>query len=172
VLLPPAPADPEIAGARFAEHLKRYEQSGRSDELGITFTRLDALCVIAHLPAVRADGTSDPYLVKLGAEYYDAWPPTTAFVKAGNYEEAGPTSKWSPSFRAVPPWFQLHHDYQFVDGHRGQLVCFTFTAQYYMSPHSPGDDQVWQQGRHTLAATLSRLSDVLRPPYYLQPASG
>lgn len=166
----PAPADPESAAALLGDHLKRYWSSRRPGELGITVAKLDALHVIAQLPALRADGTRDTFFVKLGGEYYDAWPPTVAFVEPDAFAEAADQTRWFPKFRQTPSWFGLQASHQFTDGHIAQLVCFTFTAQYYMTSHGPRDDQVWQQGRHTVAATISRLIEILRAPYYECPA--
>jgi hypothetical protein len=45
------------------------------------------------------------------------------------------------------------------------------TAEYYMSNHSPTDEQRWTQGRHTVAATLSRLAELLSPPNYGGPSA-
>jgi hypothetical protein len=44
------------------------------------------------------------------------------------------------------------------------------TYEYYISGHSPAPGQRWQQGRHTLGATLTRVQDALTSAQYQGPA--
>ena len=165
----PTPADPEIAAATFEDHLGALWASGRPEKLGWGLRRLDPLSAVVELPAKRADGTIEPYHVRLGAEYYDAFPPTAAFVDPASLEDAAPGTRWLPSVNGLG-WFAIHPVYPFPDGASRQLVCFSFTAQYYMVDHSPPETAVWKQGRHTVAATLNRLAEVLLPPHYRGPS--
>jgi hypothetical protein len=114
--------------------------------------------------------------VKLGTEHYDVFPPTTMIVtpEAG-WPRARAGSPWWPQL-TPPSWFGLHDTYQYAaDGERpafeGQLVCFSMTAEYYISGHNPTENQKWVQGRHTVAATLTRLAEVLSPPHYGGPSA-
>lgn len=165
----PSPTDPEIAAATFESHLDDLWASGRPKRLGWGLRKLDPLHAVVELPAKRADGTVEPYHVKLGAEYYDAFPPAAAFVDPASLEEAAQGTRWFPSIDNTG-WFALHPTYPFPDGTSRQLVCFSFTAQYYMVSHMPPETAVWKQGRHTVAATLNRLAEVLQPPYYQGPS--
>lgn len=170
MLARPSPVDPEMASLTFLRDIDELWGSGRPEKLGWTLTRIDSLHVVVTIPARRAGGMSDLYYVRLGGEYYDSYPPTTSFVSPPTWELAAPGSLWLPR---VPshPWFGLHAAYQFPDGTQRQLVCFTFTAEYYMVDHSPPQSSVWQQGYHTLAATLHRLHEVLNSPYYKGPSN-
>lgn len=172
----PALADPEIAAATFKKHLDGIWDTsvpGRRDWRRIP---LEALHEVIVMPAVRADGTTDDYYVLLGAEYYDLWPPTAAFVVPKTWNEATPGSRWFPDIPNRPDWFALHSPYQFpeeyaLNGSRQrQLVCFSGTAHYYMVGHAPPDSAVWKQGERTVSMTLSRLQEVLQPPYYAKPS--
>lgn len=165
----PTTADPEIAAATFEGHLEDLWASERTRRLGWVLRKLDPLHAVVELPAERADGTVEPYYVKLGAEYYDAFPPAAAFVDPASLEEAAQGTRWLPSI-GNPGWFALHPTYPFPDGTSRQLVCFSFTAQYYMVSHMPPETAVWKQGRHTVAATLNRLAEVLQAPYYQRPS--
>lgn len=131
----------------------------------------------AGFTARQASGKTDHYFVLLGADYYDAYPPTVMFVRPGDigdWLEAKQGTVWYPTVKFPPqpaPWFQLHPAYQ-IEGYSQprQLVCFSFTAEYYMTNHSPTETQKWVQGRHTVAATLNRLQEVLLPPLYQVPS--
>lgn len=183
----PAVADPEIAAAVFADHLTRVQTGEQARSNGWAFTRLDPLHVVVTVSGKRQSGERDEYRVKLGAEYYDVYPPTTSFVcpprpATGNqparegWTEAPPGSRWLP---AVAPleWFAIHPAYSFPggvanarDGVPRQLVCCSMTFEYYISSHQPNAGQRWQQGRHTLGATLTRIQDALTSEQYQGPA--
>jgi hypothetical protein len=166
----PALADPEIAAATFQAHLDSLFARTRPQKLGWRRIDLDEMHVVVGLPATRPDGQRDDYYVRLGAEYYDEWPPTTAFVVPETWTEAAAESRWSPTIGPVP-WLALHHGYAYppqyaVDGQQNrQLVCFSGTAEYYMVNHSPTETQQWKRGPRTLAMTLYRLQEVLSDHY-------
>lgn len=166
----PAPADPEIAAAVFKQHLDELWASGRPDHLGWERIHLDDLHVVVKLPAKRTTGKTEPYYFRLGAEYYDVAPPTVAVVQPTGWTIASEPSRWFPRIEPKPLWFGLHSACDWPDGKKRQLVCFSFTAEYYMTNHSPKESERWQQGRHNVAATLFRLAEVLSPPYYKWPS--
>jgi hypothetical protein len=170
VLGVPVRTDPEVAAIKLAYDLELLWSTGRPTGMGWVqhaSATLGPLYTVVQLPAKRSDGGIDDYYVKIGAEYYDSFPPTVAFVQPETWVQAGPGSKWLPTIGAVP-WFGLHPNYNFPgEAAPRQLVCFTSTAEYYMVGHSPPESTVWQQGKHTVAATLYRLAEVLQPPYYL-----
>lgn len=162
-------ADPEIAAATFQLHLDKLWQSGRPEKMGWERRELDRMHTLVRLPATRPTGEVDHYLFRLGADYYDAAPPTVALVTDDGQTYAPQPSIWYPVIEN-PPWFGLHAAYQFPDAGQRQLVCFSFAAEYYLTNHSPNETERWQQGRHTVAATLFRLSEVLSPRYYRRPS--
>jgi hypothetical protein len=167
---PPSPVDPQIAAAVFKQHLDDLWAKERPHQLGWQRTRLDELHEVIMLPAKRKTGEIDPYYIRLGGEYYDAAPPTVAVVSPNDWAIASEPSRWFPKIDPKPPWFGLHSAYQWPDSTKRQLVCFTLSAEFYMTAHSPKESELWQQGRHTLAATLFRLSEVLSPSYYKYPS--
>ncbi|HZZ28986.1 MAG TPA: hypothetical protein VFE46_13375 [Pirellulales bacterium] len=110
------------------------------------------------------------YFLKLGAEYYDAAPPTATFVKPADWTDATDGSRWFPIIEDRPPWFGLHSAYDFPDGSKRQLICCSMVAQFYMTDHSPKDTEIWRQGRHTVAATLHRIAEMLGLIHYRRPS--
>jgi hypothetical protein len=164
----PTPTDPEIASATLIEHLDRLWATGRPERAGWLRWHWDPMHVIVRLPARRDDGCIDHYLVRLGATYYDAFPPTVAFVKDDGVSEARQGTSAFPNISGAS-WFGLHDAYEYPDKSKRQLVCFSVAAEYYWS-HDPGPDVRWQQGKHTAAATLNRLAELLAPPFYKGPS--
>ncbi|MDG4755720.1 hypothetical protein O7630_32760 [Micromonospora sp. WMMD718] len=177
----PALADAEIAAATFADHLARVEAGEQARASGWAFTRLDPLHVVVTMTAVRRNGEADIYHIKLGGEYYDTYPPTTSFVcpprpadgdrpARTGWEEAPPGSRWLPVVNGLE-WLAVHGSYaNFADGRTRQLVCCSMTYEYYITGHNPTPGQQWQQGRHTLGATLNRIQDALTSARYEGPA--
>jgi hypothetical protein len=166
----PAKADPAVSSAVFAEHLDRVWRGPLAAELGLTRTSIDALHEMVQFTAIRGDGQQDAYFVVLGAEFYDLWPPTAMFVDPETRLPALANSKWWPQLKQNPPWGAFHNTYTFRDGSAGQMICISFTAEYYRTSHSPSADAVWQQGRHTVSATITRIARMLRDPYYDRPS--
>jgi hypothetical protein len=164
-------ADPEIAAATFEQHLNQLWASGRPTRLGWERIDVDPLHVAVRLPAKRPTGECDLYYFRLGAEYYDAGPPTVALVHPDGKTHASKPTQWFPVLEALPHWFGLHSAYDYPGGQTRQLICFSFAAEYYMTAHSPKETESWQQGRHTVAATLSRLAEILSPQYYRRPSA-
>lgn len=177
----PDPADPEIAAAVFADHLGRVRPGAQARDHGWTFTTVDRLRTVVTMTASRADGTVDRYHVMLGAQFYDLHPPTVMFVNpvpgADSWREAAPTSRWLPVVGGLN-WFAVHPTYQYpplqiateLYAPPRQLVCCSMILEYYISNHNPTGGQRWQQGRHTLGATLARIQEALTLPYYQGPA--
>jgi len=177
----PALADPEIAAAVFADHVARVSGGAQARDRAWAFTWLDAMHVVATVTGTRPDGQHDAYYVKLGAEYYDMYPPTTSFVcpprpatgsqpGRDGWPEAPAGSRWLPNVQGLP-WLAIHSGYaNFADGEARQLVCCSMTYEYYITGHGPTAGQRWQQGRHTVAATLNRIHDAINCPNYQGPA--
>lgn len=173
-------ADPEVAAATLEEHLDRYWAGGRPDALGITRQRLDALVWVVRLQGERATGEIDPYYLWVDGRYYDLYPVDVRFVEPPGEEpgqqwgwpDAKADGPWWPTLAESPPWLGLHATYNFQEEQTiEQLICFSMTAGYYRSSHSPQEHERWRQGRHTVAATLNRLHEILHPPFYAGPAA-
>lgn len=162
--------DPEVAGRAFARDLERTWSTGRPEHLGWSRTRIDDLTTTIEMPARLADGKSHPYYLLLRAAHYGPHPVQVNFVLPETWEIAAGTSRWFPRLESLPPWFGLHATYKFQDGSQRQLVCFSFNSDYYISEHSCKATEIWQQGRHTVAATLYRLYEILGPAYYRGPS--
>ena len=170
----PVKVDAEVAAEKFKRDLE-WLRGGRAQRLRLRLVTQQRMHAVVRVPGVHVDSREDDYYVRLGAEYYDKWPPTAAFVKPETLDLAAPGTRWLPRIQCQGiNWFALWAPYSC--NHNGavislpQLLCFTFTAEYYMVPHSPPEDSVWRQGYHTLAATLSRLAEVLQQPHYRGPS--
>lgn len=158
-----------LARATAEHHLLRI--APRLREWGWTWawTPSDSMRLRLDVVAVRADGIPDPYVLDLGFKGYDAEPPQVRFVLPDPFgQRPGPASRWWPTISGVS-WFALHHTFAFAEG-PDQLVCFSQSRDYYRSGHFPQPGEAWEHGRHTVAATLARLHEVLTPPYYVGPA--
>jgi hypothetical protein len=174
VLPVPVKVDEEVAAAKFRKDLAWLSDDyaiGR----GLLIVNQEPMFCIIRVPATRADGSEDDYYLRLGAEYYDKWPPTAQFVTPETWKLAMSGSRWLPTIQCQGiDWFALHSPY---DGNQNgkpitipQLLCFTFSAEYYMVSHSPREESVWRQGHHTLTATLTRVTEVLQQPHYRGPS--
>ncbi len=166
--------DPEVAAATFDTHLRDFFTSGRGRGEGWCRIDLDDLHTVVQLPAVRENGTVDCYFVRLGAEYYDVWPPTVAVVRktqTGEWVEAAEGTRWWPNQRNAPGFsFGLHPRYAYPDQSIRQLVCFSHSFDYYLSSHTANDPERWRHGTHTVSATLSRIAQALHAPNYIGPS--
>ena len=171
VLSTPVKVDPEIAATKFIADLT-WLSSPRAIQLGLQLIKQEELWAAIQIPAVKEDGGTDEYFLRLGAEYYDKWPPTAIFVEPHTWVRAESGTRWLPVIQCQGiNWFALHSPYRGGTVTLPQMLCFTFTAEYYMVPHSPPETSVWRQGHHTLTATLTRLAEVLRYPHYKGPGS-
>ncbi|WP_284762115.1 hypothetical protein [Arthrobacter sp. efr-133-R2A-63] len=162
-------ADAEYAAMTFAAHLDSFWASGRPESWGWSYTKLDPLHACIHAAAVSPDGSVDDYCILLDARSYDELPPGVYFVSPADPRgpKPQPGSPWLPSYTNVPFGFAIHPSFSYPDGSADQLVCFSQSRDYYISNHTPFPGEKWQPGTHTLAATLSRLHEVLTPPCYL-----
>lgn len=162
-------ADAEYAALTFAAHLKSFWATGRPERWGWSYTLLDPLHARVQAVSVSADGSVDDYCILLDARSYDEMPPGVYFVSPTNPQgpRPQPDSRWLPSHSCIPFGFAIHQTYNYPDGSTDQLVCFSQSRDYYISNHTPLPGEQWQPGAHTLAATLSRLHEVLSPPYYM-----
>jgi hypothetical protein len=157
--------DPEVAAAAFAADLAAYWRGGLPERRGLTRVRLDSLREVIKIPGRLADGRIDAFYVLLEANYYGPHPPRTRFVEESSWVVAKAGSPWLPIIENPPGWFGLHANYNLPEG-PGQLVCFSFSLDYYTTDHTPQPTEAWQQGEHTVAATINRLYEILGPQYY------
>jgi len=166
MLARPTPVDGEVAAVTFKSHLDELWASDLAMDNGWGRFTLDPIHAVITMWAVRPDGSRDHYFVRLGAEYYDQWPPTVCFVEPQQWQPVTNASRWWPQI-ACPEWLGLHLNHPSISR---QLVCFSFTAEYYMVDHNPIEAAVWKPGVHTLAGTLTRLQEALKPPHYQKPS--
>ena len=170
----------------FEAHLTAGMRGSLASRYGWSATRLSALSAVVILTAVTPLGERHPYYVLLGADYYDLYPPQATFViptrEAADAAEAS-KSAWIPA-REQSRWLptvdpaklnnelQIHASYAYeTEGNQQrQLICSSMNFDYYITNHVPTETQKWRQGRHTLVALLSRLSDALTGDSYLGPA--
>jgi len=164
---------PALAVARAAADAHLALITPRLAAWGWTWAWVDDVRLRVDALGVRADGATDPYVLELDVATYDVEPPRVRFVLPDPFgQRPAASSAWWPAFEGSPPFqFALHHVYPFDNSARSdQLVCFSQSRDYYYSHHSPAPGEQWEQGRHTLASSLSRLHEVLSPPYYRGPS--
>jgi hypothetical protein len=182
----PQPVDAMVAAATAAAHLDDF--FNYSPHIGDDWTRHDTGDPLRHVVGVPVRGdsgvASTTYLVELGFSHYDTWPPRVTFVEPdenGQWARAGLGSSAYPLFfnspgapvdpNCVTPFqFALHDAYSFPDGRVTQLVCFSYSLDYYTSNHAPTPEQRWTSGRDRLDATLNRLFKVLNSTAYAGPS--
>jgi hypothetical protein len=169
MLARPELVDVDFAALTFKEHLNAIWAGVLAEELGWGRFDLDPTHTVVTMWARREDGTKDHYFIRLGAEYYDRWPPRVAFVDPQTWQPVKAACRWWPQIQC-PTWLGLHLSHPLIED-QGQLICFSFTAEYYMVDHSPTEDAVWKQGIHTISGTLARLQEALMPPYYQKPSA-
>jgi hypothetical protein len=165
-----AATDPEVAAAVLQEHMDALWASGRADLQGWWRSQLDPLRWVVLMPATTPDGDSTHFFVRLDGRCYDFCPPDVQFVDPDDWEPAS-GGRWWPVVDAQADasrsqWFGLHPAYAFPDGGSRPLVCFSHTLGYYESNHAPSAETRWRQGEHTVAATLSRVAEILSPAYF------
>ena len=116
--------------------------------------------IFVRMPAFRADGARDAYLIRLTFLYYPDWPPNVTFVNPESKKYDGtnwPKIAGSPTLAFYP---------SYGDAPAG-MVCNSMTFEYYFwGGHSPSDEIRWSKQKHTFAATIAELRDHLRQPYY------
>lgn len=161
--------DPAVAGACFTKDLDQLWASGQPARREWRLVRIDDLTVVIEMPARSPEGALDPYYIRLHASHYGPHPPQARFVQPDSWQDAPGGSRWLPRLEDLPGWFALHATYGYAEG-PGQLICFSFNLDYYRSNHTPEPSQVWTQGRHTVAATLNRIHEMLGPAHYRGPA--
>src|SRR4051812_5136400 len=95
VLPPPVKVDDEIAAEKFKRDLE-WLAGERAAQLGLRLIKQERTHAVVQIPGVRADGLHDDYYIRLGADYYDKWPPTAAFVRPDDWERAASGTRWLP----------------------------------------------------------------------------
>jgi len=183
----PQPVDAVVAAALAADHLDDF--FSYSPYVCDDWSRHDTGDPLRHVVGIPVRGGSGAanttYFAELGFSHYDTWPPRVTFVEMdenGSWVRARVGSAAYPFFfnspgaptdpsRPTPFQFALHDSYSFPDGRVTQLVCFSYSLDYYTSNHSPTAEQTWTAGRDRLDATLNRLHKVLNSTAYAGPST-
>lgn len=181
----PAPIEPEVAAELLTVHLDDFFHHSpyvaAAPDQWCRHDTGDALSVVVGIPARSLPGKvdRDRFHLLIDATYYDTWPVRVRFVekvedcewiRARNGSRAFPHiagSPGAPAGPATPFGFALHDNYNYPDQEANQLICFSYSFDYYTSGHCPNEHQKWRPGRDRLAATLSRLFIVLNSESYL-----
>jgi hypothetical protein len=156
-------ADPHRGSAAFDGHLPRVLNGRTLEQLG--WRRPNPLTLLVPTTARPLESHTDDFMLRLGFEYYPEWPPTASFVNPATFG-FDPTQDlyWLPQV-VGDSGFAIHATY---DNHhyRGQLVCCSFTAEFYLSIHGVQSEHVWNADRYTFGATIHRVERALRSTYY------
>ena len=112
----------------------------------------------------------DDFHIVMNFEYYRTNPPGVMFVNPETRKfDKSVDLRWLPALASHPPGLNIafHPSYDgYPDGISRQLVCNSTVLEYYISNHSPTEDERWDPTRHNLFATLSTLQMTLKKPYY------
>jgi hypothetical protein len=172
----PARTDPEVAAITFRRDLDKFWDRGAAAERGWQRRTHDQLTELITLQG--NDGTQVlPYYLRVRADWYPDFPPQITLLEPDWVTEPPERSTWLPTIQNPPFQFGLHHVYDYrnpdtqelID--KRQLICFSHSFDYYVSSHTPQSAERWEHPRHTVAATLNRLHQVLQPPCYTGPQS-
>ena len=186
----PSLVEPTMAAALLSGHLREFmDNSPRVDSRWVLTATSDPLQWVVQIPASSnnaepTETSTTSYRVLIDGSYYDAWPPRVEFVAPttdGSWRRArigeaafpfisgSPGAPSTPSGPQAPFPFALHDSYSF-NGREGQLVCFSYSLEYYFSGHTPTPEQTWKPGEDRVDATLNRLALVLSSPAHLGPS--
>jgi hypothetical protein len=128
---------------------------------GLTWIEESDLRIRVTLPAVRADGGEDVYLARFDFTWYPTWPPSVIFLDPSTLAPA--KTAW-PQVKDVGH-VAFHPDYE---GTPGGMVCNSmFFEFYFWGGHAKDGSHAWDPRRHTFAASINVLRDVLKPPYHV-----
>jgi hypothetical protein len=94
MLARPTPVDCEIAAVLFKDHLDLLWANGIAEDNGWGRIPIDPIHSIVTMWASRPDGTKEHYFIRLGAEYYDRWPPTVKFVEPKEWKPVDSACRW------------------------------------------------------------------------------
>lgn len=154
-------ADPHGGRAKFEAHLPRVLGTSTLEGLGWRKPNLLTLLV----PVFGGPHQADEYLLRLGFEFYSEWPPTATFVNPKTLRfDADRDLYWLPRIEG-DPGLAVHAKYQ-ATGSTSQLICCSFTAQFYQVLHSVQPEHVWNAEHFTFGATIHRIQRALQSAYY------
>ncbi len=117
----------------------------------------------------ESDLPQDDYYLRMTFEYYNSWPPGVTFVNPETDKfESSRDMEWLPKIAAKPLGtdFGFNPSTALQDGTTRQLVCNSMILEYYLSNHTPNDQEKWDPNRHNFGTTLSTIQLILRKPYY------
>lgn len=132
---------------------------------GLTWTEESDLRIRVDLPAARSDGGTDLYVARLDFTWYPEWPPSVTFL---NPETHAPDAAAWPQVHGCGH-LALHPSY---GGAPAGMVCNSmFFEFYFWGGHAAEGVHAWDAQRHTFAASINVLREVLRPPFYVERAA-
>lgn len=131
--------------------------------LGLTWVEETPNSIAVDMPATRADGTIDMYLLRLDFSYYRDWPPRATFL---DRETRTPSAAAWPNVEGAP---EVSFHAVYGDAPHGMVCNSLFFEYYFWGGHSPNEGIAWDGTRMTFAASLNLIKECLRPPFYIGP---
>jgi hypothetical protein len=153
----------DIASGReaFAQDLKLALNNRTLDDAG--WASPDDLTLLVPLFGTTANGRKDAYLLRLYFDHYPAWPPSALFVNPLTLEFKHPDdSRWVPKADGHQE-IAFHTNYN----NQGQVICCSFTLEFYKVNHSVKEELVWQEAKHKFTSTIAAIKRGLVAPYYV-----
>ena len=159
-----APVQDVARGRAALEADLRLHLRGRSlDDLG--WAQPDPLTLLVPLFGTRKDEGKDAYLLRVGFDYYPAWPPSALFVNPMTLGYKLPDDiPWVPATTDPRNEIAFHTNYA---GSHGQVVCCSLTLEFYKVNHSVKEEHAWNSEKQKFLATIAAIKRALAQPLYV-----
>lgn len=156
----PVPATPSDAIAALDADLPKVLRGRALADAG--WHRLDPLTLIVPMWGRRPGGGADFFLLKMGFGYYRAFPPSAQFVNPKTLDyRPSEDAAWLPRIEGTNE-IQVHPNYH---SDCPQLICCSFTLEFYRVRHSVEPQHLWQPATLNFAATLNAIERGLHGYY-------
>jgi len=154
-------ANVQLGREKLEQHLPLVLGDQSLEQRG--WTRLNAVTLVVPVHA-GLDGADD-FFLRLGFEYYGEWPPTACFVNPVTLSFAPDGDLYWLPVMIGDPGFAVHAKHAY-ENQTNQLICCSFTADFYLILHSVQPEHIWDCKRYNFGATIHRVERALRSEFY------
>jgi hypothetical protein len=138
---------------------------GERDVGSVGWARPDTLTLLVPLFAATS---ADFYLLRLNFVCYPDWPPSAQFVNPQSLRYDGVVDKkWLPKIEGTNE-IAIHPEYD-NGGKKIQLICCSYTLEFYEVRHGVEERHLWDSKVHTFNATLGAIRRCLVSAFYKGP---
>jgi len=136
---------------------------------GWVIRRPGPLTLLVALRGLELPGVQNAFTLRLECEFCPSLPPNVRFVNpdTGEYD---PNVDARHLARLTAPDCTTHEKYGFAPPYiyGPQLVCTSAGHGYYVSSHTPNEDQRWDPTKHSVGTTIQAVQRALVNPLYYQ----